>query len=357
MSLFKDMLHSGESLFRDTIVLSYDFQPKALKYRENEQMQFAVAIRPLLQERSGRNLFVYGAPGIGKTTACKHVIRELEENAEEVVPVYINCWKENTTFKIFTKICEDFGHKFLQQKKTTDLFNLIRTRLNKAGTSAVFIFDEIDKLDDFDYLYTILEDIYRKSIFLITNYKESYDALDERIKSRLGVEFLYFRPYNQDEIQGILEERKKYAFVPEIWENVAFDKVVEKTAQLGDLRVGLYMLREAGNLAEEKSLKKISLEQVEEAVHKADEFQIKEKEGLDEELIMILDLIKNNTPSRIGDLFNLYETHSGKLGYKSFKRKIDKLKEGKFISTKQDSSGGGMTTIISYGAEKKLTDF
>ena len=351
------MLKSGESLFRDTIVLSYDFQPKILKYRENEQMRFAVAIRPLLQERSGRNLFVYGAPGIGKTTACKHVIRELEESGEDVVPIYVNCWKENTTFKIFTKICEDFGHKFLQQKKTTDLFNIIRARLNKAGTGAVFIFDEIDKLDDFDYLYTILEDIYRKSVFLITNYKESYDEMDERIKSRLGVEFLYFKPYTQEEIKGILEERKKYAFVPGVWGEEVFDKIVKKTTKVGDLRVGLYMMKEAGNLAEDKSLKKIDWEQVEECIHKVDEFQIKEKEGMDEELINILDLIKNNTQGRIGDLFGLYEKQSGKLSYKSFKRKIDKLKEGRFISTKQDRSGGGVTTIISYGGEKKLTDF
>ena len=357
MSLFKDMLQSGESLFRDTIVLSYDFQPKILKYRENEQMRFAVAIRPLLQERSGRNLFVYGAPGIGKTTACKHVIRELEESGEEVIPLYINCWKENTTFKIFTKICEDLGYKFLGQKKTTDLFNMIKGRLNKGGISVVFIFDEIDKLDDFDYLYTILEDIYRKSIFLITNHKESYDELDERIKSRLGVEFLYFKPYSHEEIKGILEERKKYAFVPGVWEEQAFNQLVEKTAKVGDLRVGLYMMKEAGNLAEDKSVKKINENQVNEAIHKVNEFQIKEKEGMDEELINILDLIKNNSQGRIGDLFNIYEKNSGKLSYKSFKRKIDKLKEGRFISTKQDKTGGGVTTLISYGGEKKLTDF
>ena len=73
------MLKSGESLFRDTIMLDYDFQPKLLKYRETEQMRFATAIRPLLQGHNGRNLFVYGPPGVGKTTACKHVLRELEE--------------------------------------------------------------------------------------------------------------------------------------------------------------------------------------------------------------------------------------------------------------------------------------
>ena len=163
MSLFKDMLRGGETLFRDTVVLDYDFQPKILKHRENEQMNFAKAIRPLLQGHNGRNLFVYGAPGIGKTLACKNVIRELEEETDEITPIYINCWKDNTTFKIFYKICEVLGYKFLVNKKTTDLFELIKAKVNKS--SAVFIFDEIDKLEDMDFLYTILEDIYRKSIF------------------------------------------------------------------------------------------------------------------------------------------------------------------------------------------------
>ena len=60
--MFKEMLKSGESLFRDTIVLDYDFQPKILQYREKEQKHFATAIRPLLQGHNGRNVFVYGAP-------------------------------------------------------------------------------------------------------------------------------------------------------------------------------------------------------------------------------------------------------------------------------------------------------
>lgn len=354
---FKDMLKSGESVFRDTIVLSYDFQPKILKFRENEQIQFAVAIRPLLQGNNGRNLFVYGAPGIGKTTACKHVLRSLEEETDETIPVYVNCWKENTTFKIFTKICEDLDFKFLQHKNTSDLFTLIKSKLNKNNSSAVFVFDEIDKLDDFDFLYTILEDIYRKSIFLITNHKDSYSQLDERIRSRLGVEFLFFRPYNREEIKGILEERKKYAFVSDCWDKSAFEQIVEKTVELKDLRVGLYLMKEAGNLTEEKSLRKIGLVQVEEAVRKADEFQIKEKGELDQELIVILDIVKDHNESRIGDLYEKYKSSEGKLSYKSFTRKIDKLKEGRFVSTKQDRTGGGNTTIISYGSEKKLTEF
>ena len=198
MSMFKEMLKSGETLFRDTVVLDYDFQPKIMKFRENEQMRFATAVRPLLQGHNGRNLFVYGAPGVGKTTACKHVMRELEEETDEVVPVYVNCWKENTSYKVFFKICENLGFKFLQNKKTSELFSLIKGKLNKGGV--VFIFDEIDKLEDTDFLYTILEDIYRKSIILLTNYRDTYSDMDERIRSRLSPEFLFFKEYRHIQI-------------------------------------------------------------------------------------------------------------------------------------------------------------
>lgn len=357
MSLFKEMLKEGESVFRDTIVLDFDFQPKLLKYRENEQQRFGVAIRPLLEGRNGRNLFVFGGPGVGKTTACKQVLKELEGETEEIIPLYVNGWKENTTFKIFMKICEELGFKFLQQKKTSELFGLIKGKLNKPGAGAVFVFDEVDKLEEFDFLYTILEDIPRRSVFLITNDKERYEELDERIRSRLGAEFLFFRPYNKEEVKGILEQRKEYAFVPGVWEEEAWEKVVEKTALSGDIRVGLYLMREAGNLAEEKSLRKIGKGQVEEAIRKVNEFQVKEKEGLDEELVKILELVKRNPGGRIGDLFEKYQQEKGELSYRSFTRRIEKLAEGKFVSTRQDRSQGGITTIVDYGVEKKLGDF
>ncbi|MBU0461012.1 MAG: cell division control protein 6, partial [Nanoarchaeota archaeon] len=79
MSLFKDMLKGDESLFRNEIALDYDFLPKLLPYRENEQRHLATCIAPLLNGRNGKNLFIFGAPGIGKTAAMKFVFRDLEE--------------------------------------------------------------------------------------------------------------------------------------------------------------------------------------------------------------------------------------------------------------------------------------
>lgn len=342
-------------MFRDTVFLSYDFQPKIVYGRENEQMRFAVAIKPLLQEHNGRNLFVYGPPGVGKTTACKHVLRELEEETAEVIPFYVNCWKENTTFKVFYKICEDLGYKFIQSKKTTELFGLIQQKINKKA--AVFVFDEIDKLEDTDFLYTLLEDIYRKSLILITNYRDSYGELDERIRSRLGPEFLYFRPYNETEIAAILKQRRDYAFVAGSWEEEAFAEVSEKCAETKDVRIGLYIMREAGEIAEEKSSRHITPVHVAEAIKKVEDFHIKPKEGLEDDLKIILEMIRDHTGQKIGDLYEAYHQMGGEVSYKSFQRRILKLSEGGFITTEKVSGKDGNTTLLHYAANKKLTEF
>jgi len=356
MSIFKDMLKSGESLFKDEIALDYDYLPKLLPYREKEQFYIAGCIKPLLSKRNGKNLFIHGAPGIGKTAATRHILRDLENETEDVIPIYINCWKKNTTYKIVLEICDILGYKFTQNKKSDELFEIIKQILNKK--SAVFVFDEADKLEDFDFLYHILEEIYRKSVLLITNFKNWILNLDERVRSRLTAELKEFKPYNAEETKGILKKRLSYAFVPGVWENDAFELVAKRSAEIADIRSGLYLLKEAGLAAEEKSSKKITLENVQTAVQKLDDFSIKEKSDLDQESRNILELIKNNSNKKIGDLFDIYRRYNGKLSYKSFQRKIANLQKNNFIAVEKTEGGlEGNTTIIKYSEEKKLTDF
>ena len=66
-NLFKDMLKDSESLFKNPIALDYDYQPKLIPYRENEQHYIANCIKPLLQERNGKNLFILSKPAVIQT--------------------------------------------------------------------------------------------------------------------------------------------------------------------------------------------------------------------------------------------------------------------------------------------------
>ena len=106
MGLFNDMLPSGGSLFKNSVALDPDFIPKRIPYRENETKHLATCIRPLFDKRSGKNLIIYGSPGIGKTVAAKLVFQDLEEETDDVIPIFINCWKYNTSYKIIIDICK-----------------------------------------------------------------------------------------------------------------------------------------------------------------------------------------------------------------------------------------------------------
>ncbi len=357
MSLFKDMLKSDETLFKNEIALDFDFIPKLMPYREQQQRYTASCIAPLLQERNGKNLFIFGPPGIGKTAAIKWVFRDLEEETDDVIPIYINCWQKNTTYKIILEICDILGYKFTHNKKTDELFKIIKDMLNKKA--AVFCFDEADKLDDTDLIYMLLEDIYKCSIFMITNFKDYILDIDDRIKSRLTPETLEFKQYSDKETEGIIKERIKYAFHEGIWSDEALKIIVDKTSKLKDIRSGLHLLKESGLAAEDTSSKKILEEHAKKAVQKLDEFSIKKSTDLEEDTRMILNIIKENSGKKIGDLFKIYKKKDGKNTYKTFQRKIEKLEKNKFIEVSKTSGGAeGNTSIISYqNVEKKLTDF
>ena len=249
------------------------------------------------------------------------------------------------------EMCDILGYKFTQNKKTVELFKVVSSMLSKKA--AVFVFDEIDQVEDFDFLYFVLEEIGRKSIFLITNYREFLVEIDERIKSRLLPEMLEFKPYNEKETKDILRERVNIAFYPEVMQNDSFELIAKKTAELKDIRTGIFLLKESALQAEEKSKKKIMLEHVSEAVKKLEEFTIKNAGLLEQETKMIYDLVRENSGKKIGDLFKLYQKKGGVSSYKTFQRKISKLEEGKFIQTSKQTGSGGNTTIV----EKTLKDY
>lgn len=353
MGVFDDILQADETLFKNEAALEYAFIPKVIPYREKEQQHIAQCIKPLLANRNGRNLFIHGPPGIGKTAACRHLLRELEEHddySESTHLFYVNCWQKNTTYKVIVDLCEQAGYMFTQNKKTDELLVLFANMVNKK--TAVFVFDEVDKAEDLDFIYTLLEEVYKKSIFLITNYKSFMLELDDRIKSRLVPELLAFKEYNKKETEGILKERIAYAFYPNVFEEEAFQLIAKKSFELKDIRSGLFLLKESALIAEEHASKKITIRHVKKAIQKLEEFTIKNSAELQEEEKFIYDIIKEMPGKKMGELYKAYQKKGGKLSYKTFQRKIAKLDEAKFIELKRTYKGGN-TTIVN----KKLTEF
>jgi len=258
------------SLFANPGVLEQEYLPRLLPYRENQHKYIADCLKPLFAGRNGRNLLITGSPGIGKTASIRFVFRKLTEETDRILPVYVNCWKHDTTFKIISSVAELFDIR-TEKKPIDEVFELMLKRM-KQFDAVAFAFDEIDRIQDTNFLYRFLEDVPLKSIFLITNMSEWVAHLDRRILSRLMIEKLEFKPYNLEETRGILKERVQYAFAPYVWEPQAFEAVARKTYELKDIRLGLFLLKESGEIAEARNAEKIGVAEVEEAIRRIKDF-------------------------------------------------------------------------------------
>jgi len=358
MGVFKDILGSEESLFSNQEVLDYNYMPKLIPFREMEQKTVARLMSPLFDNKMGKNGFVYGSPGVGKTIAIKSILTELEETSD-IYQIYINCWKANTTYQIISEICHQIGYDLTLNKTRDELMVVVKNVLVKNKRPAVFVFDEADKLNDYEFLYLLLEELPLKSIILVTNYKSLLDDLDERVVSRLVPEVIKFREYTQYEIGEILKERMKYAFVSNVFDENALKMVSKKAFELKDVRTGLFLLRESGNTAESRSSRKITEDDVKNSIKKFDDFSFKSKQDFDDEDKSIINIIKNNSGKKMGDLYTVYSKNKERsISYKMFVKKVTFLNESGYITTKRSKGGkDGNTTFVEYTMDKKLSDF
>ena len=353
MGLFDNMLKDSESLFMNEMELDFDYVPQVIKYRENQQQQMATCIKPLFNDRNGTHLLITGKPGIGKTVAVKKVFEDLKKETQSIMPIYINCWKKDTFYKIVLHICDKVGYKWIHNKKSDELFKEACKLLNKQ--KIVFCLDEVDKLEEQSILYHILEEVYKKTIFIITNEKNWLAKLDQRVRSRMIPEIVEFKPYNYDETQGILEQRKETAFVRNVWNEEAFEKVVEKTAEIGDIRSGLFLLKESGNAAENKSSKMITEEHAKTAIKKLDDFKIRDAKDLEKEDNFLLRIIKEKPESSLTKIYEEYKNVYNK-SYRTLQRKVKDLEKAGLIIIKDEITNQGKISSVSI-VSKNLNNY
>lgn len=347
--LFSNMLSSEESLFSNEMALDYEYLPKELPFRENQQKYLAECIQLLLAGRLGKNILITGKPGIGKTAATKWVLREMEEKGldEKAKPLYINCWKKDSKHKILLEICSQLGYKWTHNKNTDELFQEVAKIINK--TAAVIVLDEVDKLDSKQVVYQLLEDLNRKCIFLITNEEDWLANLDDRLRSRLVPETVEFKAYSAIETSKILKLRSDHAFVKGVWNDEAFELITEHAMDKRDIRLGLFLLRETGNIAESKASRQITEKHALEAIKKVCNFTSKDKHEVSEEEQKILELIKGNENKTSREIYQFYNEKENK-SYRTFHRKLKALEEAGLIKIKEDfaaESGGRISRLSS----------
>ncbi len=341
MGLFDNMLSDSQTLFKDESVLDFDYIPPNITNRDMEIGEIVESIKPLLAGRRPSNLFITGPPGIGKTLTVKHVLATLKEETEDIVPCYVNNWNFSTYHSVFVELSKFFGVPSPRKGVSTD--DIAHSILSKAQykKGAVMVFDEVDKAENLDFLYPILEGMGKKvCIILISNYSSFFEKMDPRLLSRLNLSTLNFKEYSYSQIKEILSERVKYAFFPNVLDDDAFKEIVKETNDSKDVRFGISLLLRAGRIAERDASKKITIDHVKEAISELKKSSVDKRiDDLDDKEKILFDLIKKNEGAITGDLYDLFCKEYGTISLRTFRKYLNKLETLSLIRTEQTGAG------------------
>ncbi|MFB6254557.1 MAG: ORC1-type DNA replication protein [Halobacteriaceae archaeon] len=360
------MLSWDESIFRNEHVFEIDYVPEVFRHRESQLETLKYAIRPAMRGSRPLNVMVRGPPGTGKTTAIQKLFDELSSQSG-VRSVRINCQVESTRYSVFSKIFEDI-FEYEPPSSGISFKKLFRQVSEKLVNDDEVL---IVALDDVNYLY--YEDEASDTLYSLLRAHEAHagakigvivvssdldlnviEDLDGRVQSVFRPEEAYFPVYDEPEIVDILQDRIDKGFREEAVPDRALDRVAELTAETGDLRVGIDLLRRAGLNAEMRGSTAIEVEDVEEAYDESKHIHLSRSiEGLDGNELTLLEVLADTNGGQAGEIYDEFEDRTG-LGYTRYSELINKLDKLGIVEAEYDElEGRGRSRQISlaYDAE------
>lgn len=332
--MFLDLRNIGKSfnpslfiiiVLRKEEFLDSEHLPSEVFHREKEIDRIKGAIEPLTRSRKGDNLFIHGPPGVGKTTTVKYVISKLDEPAA----IYINCWRYRTPHAFLGEIARQLGIPIPRKGKGTDE---IVDKIVKKGSS-VIVFDEVDKAENIDDIYPLIQNT--KSVFLfVTNNREWIMRLEPRVSSRLFLNNMEFSPYNFQEMEDIIKWRVKKAFAPGSISTEVMTEVARRAYLKRDVRAGLFLLQKIA-----KECEKEGKERAEMGILKQIEEDFKLRPVLNNREGLIVNVIKENEGKTTGELYDIYKEKGGELTQRAFRMYLRKLLDKSVLKAEKTGKG------------------
>jgi cell division control protein 6 len=273
-------LFKESKIFADREVLSPHYLPQNLLFRDKQIDDIIKALTPSLKGERGRNLFVYGKAGTGKTSCVRHVIDEVKKlSVVKARLSYINCRIYNSRYRVLSKIVSD--HLPFVAKRgygLVEIYEKIINWIEEDGKVLVVVLDEIDMVKDLDDLvYTLTRansDIRSGGITIVgvSNRIDFKEMLDSRTLSTLYERELAFPPYNSNELAAIIKDRVEKGFKAGVMGMDLIALVAAVAAkESGDARLALKVLSRAGERAEEEGRSRVNEEDINEAQKDAEE--------------------------------------------------------------------------------------
>ena len=364
-----DMLSWDESVFRNESVFEIDYIPETFRHRESQLENLKYALRPAVRGSRPLNTVVRGPPGTGKTTAVQKLFSELRARTE-VRTVRVNCQVDSTRYAVFSRLFEGIFEyeppsSGISFKK---LFGQITDQLVEEDEVLVVALDDVNYLfyenEASDTLYSLLRAHEAHSGAKIGVIVVSSDLgldvvedLDGRVRSVFRPEEVYFPVYDAEEIYDILLERAKRGFHNDVIGDAELERVADLTAESGDLRVGIDLLRRAGLSAEMRASRMIALEDVESAYDKSKHVHLSRSlQGLTESERALVRVLAANDGKRAGEVYEAFHDETD-LGYTRYSEIINKLDQLGVIDAEYaevEGRGRSRELSLAYDAEAVL---
>ncbi len=348
---------SERTIFRDESILYSDFLPDKLPHRESYAHFLADSLKPLTIGKSPENVFIWGPPGVGKTSVARFVLREMKEHTE-IGTVYVNCWQNDTRHAVLTAIAYALGSFAPRRGTATDeIFEKASEGMKRLkGNGLVVVLDEVDKLLSNSDGGRLLYDLARGPLFsgktgivMISNDEYALRKIDERTRSSVTYQEVHYPAYSFEELKGIFSERISSAFVEGATKagvNSAVARLVSDSG--GDVRLGLDCLLKAGRLAESEG-KEISIVHIQKTIGKIQNSKVKAiVSGLEENLLRIVKILsREEKPWTTGALLEEYSKAFGETNERTFRNYLSELERKGVIATEISGKGQrGKTRII-----------
>jgi len=385
MSLFEN---AARTPYKNRDALKDKYVPDEIVGREQEKSEYVNALKPILNGFSPDNTFLIGPSGVGKTALTRHVLSDLknQDGMNHLTIQRVNCDGMSGETTLMLEIANSFRDP--DDKIATTGYKKARARdlmfqeLNRAGGTVLIVLDELDAIDELDtFLYQVprahetgkLDANVDVGLIGISNDPKFLDELPNDVQNTLTDVTISFSEYDANELRAVLAHRAALAFKDttvvdpcqgEMGSEVLDDAVVplaaaKATKNSGDARMGITILRNAGDIARDAGLETVSTEHIDRAVEKHQRQKIEESvERLEETAKVILYALvtlnaenQDSSPRTVGISSRYSDLHSrmGKdtVSDRQVRKHLSKF-ENLGLADRSQQKGGGSGTYTEW---------
>jgi archaeal cell division control protein 6 len=251
------------------------------------------------------HLWLYGSPGSGKTAVARVALARMEHE-HGISYVVVDCWERRTLYDILDQLIADLKVFRAEEHRVSVKLDRLRRWL---GTRAlVILLDEVDKIaapERARVLYG-LNSVGNTGLVCISADLESFNELEDPVRSRLNPRLVRFPSYQPKELVDLLANRAQLALAPD---GCSLDLLTSIAGvSNGDARVAIQGLRRAAEEAERQCRDRITEDDVLAVSRDAQSIKVaRVMAGLTVDHRMIRDLAIERGPSLSTDLWQAYQ--------------------------------------------------